>query len=124
MLKQKYASLSIFLILVATTKKVFFTPALIPPSAATIQALQQSNDPESFLAMGKKMPFSKLGIYELELIPGISERLAIRIIDHRREILEKARTLTEENLSSAFIGIYGVGRKTADKLNTKIDLLE
>jgi hypothetical protein len=69
-----------------------------------------ATDPESRLAMGTKLPLACADISSLELLKGVSDKLATELINSRSSILEKART------SSPFEALqlaHGIGSRTS-----------
>ena len=80
-----------------------------------------ANDPESLLAQGKKLPLATADIYALELIPGISDTLAHKIIATRLAVHSVSSFLRPSTKHRAFEVIHGVGPKTAKKLSHYLD---
>ena len=79
-------------------------------------------DAESRLALGGKMRFESAEIYELELVPGISDSLAQNILRKKAAILFEAERLPEEKQSKALELAHGVGEKRAESLLRYLDL--
>ena len=79
-------------------------------------------DPESLLALQQRIPFSQTGIYELELIPRISDKLAFNIDDKHERIMQRATALPTRKRDTAFEIVHGVGPKTAAKIAQYIDV--
>ncbi len=80
------------------------------------------DDHESRYALGHELSFRKIGIAELELIPGVSDTLAQRLIGAKQEILYQAARLPRDQRWRALMLIHGVGKKTAIKLGSYLDL--
>ena len=76
---------------------------------------------EGIMAMGGQVHFSSLGIHELELITGISDRLAQNILANRSSIVDQARTLPLDKRYKAFTQAHGIGEKRAKVLYSVID---
>lgn len=90
-------------------------------SQIILQAVS-SKSSESQLARGEKLLFSKLGQSDLEMLPGLSSTLSKRIIESREMIIEEANTLSDEEQFKALELVYGIGVKTAKKLQQWIQL--
>ncbi len=80
-----------------------------------------NRSPESYFAINEKVHFSEVGIYELELIPRISDKLAISIIENKKEILRRAAKFPLEP-ERAFEIVHGVGPRVAKKLGNYLVL--
>jgi len=85
---------------------------LIPPS---------HDDPEGRLAMGLKLPLECANIWSLELIKGISDTLALEVLDKRFDIMRAAFNGSQ---TEAIQRARGIGEKTAEQLLRYIDLTE
>ena len=77
-----------------------------------IQIIDRLNA-EGQIAVGEKIFLSKAGIYELELIPGISDGLAFRIYEKKKTILKAAGQMGQVKALSI---IHGIGPKTSGKI--------
>lgn len=88
---------------------------------AAISKALRSNDPETLLAAGRTLTLSQIGIYELELIPGISDSLATGINKHKTAIYKLARYMRPHERHRALMIVHGVGEKTARKLCSYVD---
>jgi hypothetical protein len=76
-------------------------------------------DAETLLAFGARIPLACADIADLELIPGISDRLALELLENRARIIAHAESTSErEALQLA----HGVADRTADKLASFISL--
>jgi hypothetical protein len=86
-----------------------------PPSPQALpQELLMSFDPESILAAREKLHLTCSDPSSLELISGISDRLAFELIDKRDEIVRSAQTGVRDEI--ALLRARGVGAATAKKL--------
>lgn len=85
-------------------------------------AAARHTDGESLLARGNKIPLSRCGVYEFELIPKVSDTLAFRLMTHKRAIMARARRLPGPEAYQALELVKGIGPKTAKMLASKIDL--
>ena len=74
------------------------------------------NDAESKFALGHRLDLATVDVYALELIPGISDTLAFKMIAKRSEINETAQYLTPSARHRSLEIIHGIGKKTAQKL--------
>ena len=88
-----------------------------------ISSLTATGDPETLLTFSERLPFSSTGIYELELIPRISDTLALKIDDAHNDITRRARTLTPAQAHEAFEIVAGVGPLTARHIAQYVDVL-
>ena len=135
-MRQRYWSLSIFLILLTWGKTLFDREVALNIDPNIAETFEAMNDPETLLTFGKRIPFSQAGISELELIPRISDKLAIRIVDQRKEVVSRARNplvkkkkKTKRNSSKpphiihSFEVVKGIGPKTSTKIKKYIDPL-
>lgn len=71
--------------------------------------------------MGYPLPLACANVWSLELIKGISDTLALELIDKRREIVAAA---TREAPHSALQRAHGIGDKVANKLLRYISVTE
>lgn len=78
--------------------------------------LNQANDTESLFAFGNKLSFSRSDVYSLELIPGISDLIANRLLKMKGAIIQKSQGLKSNVKHTSFTQVYGIGIKTAEKL--------
>jgi hypothetical protein len=117
----RYTGLSILLILVTVLVRL---PSLMPPPSDIPQAWldpPSHEDPEGRLAMGLKLPLECADMWSLELLKGISDTLALELLDRRYEIMSAAFTGSQiEALKKA----HGVGDKTGEKLLRYLELRE
>jgi hypothetical protein len=78
-------------------------------------------DPEGRLAMGLKLSLACADMWSLELLKGVSDTLALELIEKRYEIMRTAFTGSQvEAIKKA----HGIGDKTAEKLLEYLDLRE
>jgi len=71
--------------------------------------------------MGLKLPLECADMWSLELLKGISDTLALELLDRRYEIMSAAFTGSQiEALKKA----HGVGDKTGEKLLRYLELRE
>ena len=90
------------------------------PAEALEQACRAGNS-ETRLACGLGVVFKNSGFFELELIPGISDRLASRILEQRRSIRAAALRLPPAKRWQALTSIKGIGAKSAVKFAVMLD---
>ena len=111
--------LSVFL----TTVPVFCSVLIEKQNPMPIVVLQvKADNAEGQLAIGRKFRFSSADMYDLELIPGVSDKTAARILDARTKVLERAATLPMNQRYHAFVLVHGVGQAIALKFDRYIDL--
>jgi len=113
-----YLYLSILLTLLLVVRVYITTSYHLP----TLTPLLISNDPESKLARGEMLRFSKITPLALELLPGISTTLADAIYSKKEEILRHAKSLEPHEQYKAFEIVHGIGPKTAQKLSQYLAL--
>ena len=111
--------LSILLILATLVARV---PSLVAPQAhipASWLQPPKHRDPEGRLAMGMKLPLECADMWSLELLKGVSDTLAIELLDKRYEVM---RAAFNGSHIEAIKKARGVGDKTAEKLLEYLDL--
>lgn len=77
---------------------------------------------ESCFALGLKFELRRADLYDLELIPRLSENVAKQIIFRREAIIQEAETLPNDLQSHGLEGISGIGNTTATKILKYIEL--
>jgi len=95
------------------------TPAPVPPS---LFDLLKHPGSETILALGGRLSLRHAGLYDLELIPGISDRLGQELLKNRSAILAAAKTMPPAQRYRALELTKGVGPKTALKLSEWLSL--
>lgn len=80
------------------------TPAPAIPAAWLFPP--HGSDAETLLAFGAQIPLACADVSQLELLPGVSERLGLEILSARDEILKFAADIGPE---AAFTRVHGVG---------------
>ncbi len=83
------------------TSKAFPLSWFVPPSGASS---------ESLFARGVPQPLACADAFDLQLIPGISEKIATRIIDRRASILKNAHSTNDPE---ALRQVFGIGESKA-----------
>lgn len=81
-------------------------------------------DSESRLAVGQRLSLWTVELYELELIPKVSDRLAKRILLERADVRARAAILPLEEKYQALEAVRGIGAITARRLSQYVDLSE
>lgn len=110
-------------VLVYTLLSTFFQRQNIwLPNLEQFSILTSFEDAETRLATSQMFSLAQADIYDLELIPRISDRLALRIMKEKERILEHAASLPYELRYKALEIVYGIGPKTALTLNNYLDL--
>ena len=79
-------------------------------------------DSESLLSLKKGIVFNSATQADLELIPGVSKKLADDFLDRRGTVLAQAAKLPDEHRYEALELIKGVGKKNAKKFDQYFDL--
>ncbi|MBN8548048.1 MAG: hypothetical protein J0M12_01905 [Deltaproteobacteria bacterium] len=77
---------------------------------------------EGRLALGGTLSLWSLDMYELELLPRISDTLAKRILVQRAEIHARASTLGKHEKYLALEVVKGLGPKSVKRLSGLLDL--
>jgi hypothetical protein len=70
-----------------------------------------ASDSESRYARGEKVPFREATAYELEMIPGISDKLSSRILAKRDEILKSTQIPDKKRKHHPLEIVHGLGRR-------------
>jgi len=115
---QRTFTLCILLILIGVTRAA-------PWSFHPISWLQSTHvnptptDAESELATGDRIPLGCADISSLELIPGISDTIAISLIEKREEI---QHSFEKTSLESSLQIARGIGPKNASKIARYLDV--
>ena len=104
------------IILIRFGTSLHSSPVVSPPH------LNQSNDAESKLALGQRLKLEACDVFALELIPGISDTLAFKMVEKRSTIAETAQYLSHSSKHRALEIIHGIGKKTAQKLNYYLEV--
>ena len=68
------------------------------------------------------MDLSRADLYDLELIPGVSDNLAINILSKRDKLISSYQSPNWNMKTSPFELIHGVGKQTAKKLDLYLEL--
>jgi len=133
-------TLSAALILLALGKSALtlFEPRIVVDDSLLI-SIREKQDAEGLLAVNEKLKFRNTGIYELELLPAISDKKAIPIEEHREQILKAAysyrlekcaknqltqNTNCNKKSESPFMLVPRVGKETARLLENYLSLSE
>ena len=80
-------------------------------------------NPPLRLATGRKLDLCRAVVYELQLLPGISDALAFRIVEQQQAILRTAAELPRAGRYHALEIVHGIGRARAKKLGEFLELL-
>ena len=116
----EYANLSLILVLVAMLWH--FKGQLPVGTDSDIVSEPPVENSETAFALGRRVKLSEVDLYDLELIPRLSEVVAIRILEQRNEIIDHARNLPTDQKYLALTKVRGVGAVTAMKLNNYLVL--
>lgn len=92
-------------------------------SVPEIKDYQGIENAEGRLAVGKKLDLCQVSVGDLELIKGISDTFAERLIEKRFEIYKAAKALPDKENHRAFEIIHGIGKSKAEKLKKYINPL-
>lgn len=117
----RYTGLSFIFIIGALAGRLL--SILVPREPIPLSWLDPPSheDPEGRLAMGLKLSLACADMWSLELLKGVSDTLALELIEKRYEIMRAAFTGSQvEAIKKA----HGIGDKTAEKLLEYLDLRE
>jgi hypothetical protein len=89
-----------------------------------IEEMLQSDNAENVLAAGGRVKLSRSGVYEFELIPGISDTLAFKLDQKKTILLDRARSVPAPKRAALWEEVHGVGAKTALKLASFFEIAE
>jgi len=112
----RYVALMLVCLMVSAYR--VFVPLARPPAAPAVEVarLLREGDAESLIALGQPIPLSRASIFDLELISGVSDRMASRILEKKGEILTQATILPPERKWLALTLVHGIGPKNGRKL--------
>jgi ribosomal protein S13 len=99
-----------------------FTASFIETAQIESPYFNYWSDAESKFALGHRLDIATVDIYALELIPGISDTLAFKMIAKRSDISETAQYLSQSARHRSLEIIHGIGKKTAQKLATYLEV--
>lgn len=77
---------------------------------------------EARLALGLKIPLKHADIYDLELIPGISDVLAQRLVKAKLQILIRSAYSQGASVEKALEVVHGIGEKKAATFGEQLEL--
>ncbi len=122
-MKMKLSYLSAILLL-ATIKLIFIVISLFPGRNPDFTPVLAQNNSEALLAQGKKLKLSEVDLYDLELIPGVSDRLGLSILEKRSQIIScnadrNKKTKCPENPLEL---VHGIASKKAQALQMYLEL--
>ncbi|MEY4668276.1 MAG: hypothetical protein RL518_975 [Pseudomonadota bacterium] len=115
----RHTGLSVITLLTFLGMKI---PPLLarPPETASSWFVPPSHeDPEGRLAMGDTLALECLNVWSAELIKGVSDKLALELLDKRFAVM---RAATTSSPLEAIQSVPGVGEKTAHRLLEYLDL--
>ena len=119
-MRRRYHSLALFLLLLLMVRALYFwfwdQRQLLPKNFQ----LSTPTNAEALLARGRRIKLCESGIYELELVPGVSDVLAIRILSKRLELEQRAAELQPDQRWQAWQIVKGIGIKTAKKFQNYV----
>jgi len=125
-MKWRYAGLTIVLALIILVREIARLSAQIVTPQAEWFTPSPSIDAESRLAMGLKLPILCADLAALELISGVSDRLASDLLLNRFKMRASLQGHGKQGLSEqqALELTHGVGPKTSAKLIQFISIAE
>ena len=120
-MRAQYRSLALFTFLGLLVWHTLLGPEM--PLALTSSELDRlATNSEALFAVGRKVPLQCADMYDLELIPGISDKFSSRIEQHKREIMAAALRLPVAQRHTALEIVHGIGPKSALAFSRWIDL--
>ena len=114
----RFLSLSLFVILLSCIKYWYEFPVEIGYDELSIDI----SDPESRLALNKKICLSTANPADLDLIPGVASKIKESLIGNKDKIKILWGKQNANEKFRAFILIQGCSAKTADRLERFIDV--
>lgn len=112
----RYNSLSFLIVFISL---ITLSTRYIPWSIQnTGSGLSESSTEEGVLARGELINLYYLTLYELELIPGVSDTLGEELLRSKDEIQRRCKG---RNWYAAYEEAKGIGPKSADKLSWYLD---
>jgi len=120
---KKYLSL-LGLIWMLLSAGLLFSQGDGAPMPLAQDSLSKHDPIESMLAFELPVPFMMLDLYQIELLPGVSEKFGKILLNGREQIIETAADLPPERKYKAFKIAKGIGEKTAKKLEKLLTLPE
>ena len=91
----------------------------LPANLLTATPICQS---EQQFALGHTIALSSADIYDLELIPKISDKLAYNILNEKERIISAEHNKNSKKKLSPLELAHGVGKKTASRLSFYLSL--
>lgn len=125
---KRYTHFILCLMVLTTTRSLIHALYLVSPSSFTWPVLEvlsmartlEQDDPESILSRGEKICFWTATESELTLVPGIGEKLAVRLIEEQAHLAGSVKATA--SLAPTFLTqVKGIGAKTGKKLMTFLD---
>lgn len=87
-----------------------------------MRAPKPASNVEQQFALRRRVSFLLVDMYDLELIPGVSDTLAQNILDARDKILNYSRSKPALKVENPFMLAHGVGKSTAQKLSLYLEI--
>lgn len=115
-MRSRFFALAILCYVISLLRLVWPDTAFVPIPAKELQRTYESCSAETRLALGGKIPFRTADLYDLELIPGVSDTLGHELLTSRQVILVRMLYLPPEKQYTALEMAKGVGPKTAEEL--------
>lgn len=106
-MNRKYLYLAVLIVLFHLARELSAVRTLRHMPDSVVSELKAPMDPESKLARGEKLDFSRVGEYELSLVPEVSDKLGKELIAQRESIIAA---------QDGFAIIKGIGPKKAEHL--------
>lgn len=90
--------------------------SLTEPQVDITSSLIQYNA-EAMLAIGQKLSFHRADLYDLELLPGVSDTIGLRLLNSKQTILCRLKQLSPNERYKAFTTVHGIGTAKAKALS-------
>lgn len=118
-MRRSYLTFNFFIIITLIGIDYFSKIASTLPKndLLTKSKISFKKDSESLLAQGTRLSLSQLDLYDLQLIPRISDKLSQNIYNSKSKIISKAKGLKPKHKYKALEIVKGIGNKTAYRLN-------
>lgn len=120
---RSYHALSILIIIVSALSFIFDGSTALPQlSSDRIKDLAAHGDTESRFALGSKILLADATIFDLELISGIGDELAGKILEQRPHLMKLGVSTPCEHVYKIFEEVNGIGLGLAHQLAERVTL--
>lgn len=118
-MKKKYYTFFVLALLTSAVR--FALRCYLDGRAVNSSVPLEYSDAESILSLGGKIDLASAGMYELELIPGISDRMAKNILESRTQVIDYSQSVKRSDRWYSLLNVEGISEKKARKFVKYID---